>query len=376
MNPSGHALVVGAGLAGAGVAWRLTQSGWRVTLIDAAPQLAAGASGLPFGVLAPPPPLKHTLAPVALEWLHLAYPVAIQRLLQLMPNGQGWQQMALHDSRLTDHAMAHVVSPAHWVQAYVQQAQCSGRLALCLGEAVVSAQLDAQNTGWCLTGERGTQWQGDAVVWANAMAAASHLPTVAVALQAVAGQLSMGPCTTPRTAEVRRDHGVWVNAFDADGLGPRWSVGATYRRGQAEAKVIADDHTTNRAKLARLQPQALAEFDRAQANHILQAWSGVRCTTAQRLPLVGTIAQAAAPARRRVSLASVPRLPQALALLALGSRGLTSHALAADIVAAHLQGQRLPVPVHVARALDPARAWLKQLRSGAPTGLFSDPISK
>ncbi|MGA0015481.1 MAG: FAD-dependent oxidoreductase, partial [Burkholderiaceae bacterium] len=31
--------MVGAGLAGAGVAWRLTQSGWRVTLIDAAPQL-------------------------------------------------------------------------------------------------------------------------------------------------------------------------------------------------------------------------------------------------------------------------------------------------------------------------------------------------
>jgi tRNA 5-methylaminomethyl-2-thiouridine biosynthesis bifunctional protein len=45
--------VVGGGLAGAAVAASLARRGWRVQVLDAAPRPAAGASGLPAGVLAP-----------------------------------------------------------------------------------------------------------------------------------------------------------------------------------------------------------------------------------------------------------------------------------------------------------------------------------
>ncbi len=49
----GHCAVVGGGLAGASVAYSLAQRGWQVTVLDAAEEPAAGASGLPAGVVAP-----------------------------------------------------------------------------------------------------------------------------------------------------------------------------------------------------------------------------------------------------------------------------------------------------------------------------------
>ena len=49
----GHCVVVGAGLAGASVAYSLAQRGWRVTVLDQADEPATGASGLPAGVVAP-----------------------------------------------------------------------------------------------------------------------------------------------------------------------------------------------------------------------------------------------------------------------------------------------------------------------------------
>ena len=49
----GRCAVIGAGLAGAAVAASLARRGWEVTVFDAADRSAAGASGLPVGVLAP-----------------------------------------------------------------------------------------------------------------------------------------------------------------------------------------------------------------------------------------------------------------------------------------------------------------------------------
>ena len=50
---AGRCAVVGGGLAGASVAYSLAQRGWQVTVFDAADAPAAGASGLPAGVVAP-----------------------------------------------------------------------------------------------------------------------------------------------------------------------------------------------------------------------------------------------------------------------------------------------------------------------------------
>lgn len=52
-RPAARCVVIGAGLAGAAVAASLARRGWRVAVLDAAATPAAGASGLPAGVMAP-----------------------------------------------------------------------------------------------------------------------------------------------------------------------------------------------------------------------------------------------------------------------------------------------------------------------------------
>lgn len=48
-----HVAVLGAGLAGSALALALARRGWEVTVVDAGPRAASGASGNPAGILMP-----------------------------------------------------------------------------------------------------------------------------------------------------------------------------------------------------------------------------------------------------------------------------------------------------------------------------------
>jgi tRNA 5-methylaminomethyl-2-thiouridine biosynthesis bifunctional protein len=75
----------------------------------------------------------------------------------------------------------------------------------------------------------------------------------------------------------------------------------------------------------------------------LQAWTGVRCATPSRLPAVGPVHHSGEP-------------PQGAGLWVcsgLGSRGLTFAGLCAELLAARLQGEPLPVTQRLADALLP-----------------------
>jgi tRNA 5-methylaminomethyl-2-thiouridine biosynthesis bifunctional protein len=65
-------------------------------------------------------------------------------------------------------------------------------------------------------------------------------------------------------------------------------------------------------------------------------------------------------------LRDVPRLPGAYGLLGYGSRGLIWAPFAAELLAAHLDGEPLPIESELAAALDPARFLLKTHRRGRP----------
>jgi tRNA 5-methylaminomethyl-2-thiouridine biosynthesis bifunctional protein len=84
--------------------------------------------------------------------------------------------------------------------------------------------------------------------------------------------------------------------------------------------------------------QALApQFAQGQ----VQAWQGVRCVTHDRLPLVGPLDEVASPT---------------LWLCAgMGARGLSFSALCAELLAAELGGEPLPLESSLARALGTRR---------------------
>jgi tRNA 5-methylaminomethyl-2-thiouridine biosynthesis bifunctional protein len=86
-----------------------------------------------------------------------------------------------------------------------------------------------------------------------------------------------------------------------------------------------------------LLPAAAEALAPAFADGTVRAWTGVRCASTDRRPLVGLLA------------------PGLWTLTALGSRGLTFAALCAALLASRVAGQGLPLPADLAAALDLAR---------------------
>ncbi len=103
----GNCVVIGAGLAGASVAAALARRGWAVEVVDAAPAPAAGASGLPAGLLVPhvssddSPRSRLTRAGLRLMRAEA------QRLLQA---GRDWDACGVLEQRLDGHPGL----PADW----------------------------------------------------------------------------------------------------------------------------------------------------------------------------------------------------------------------------------------------------------------------
>ncbi|RYF17132.1 MAG: FAD-dependent oxidoreductase [Comamonadaceae bacterium] len=79
----GHAVVIGAGLAGAAAAASLARRGWKVRVLDAAAAPASGASALPAGLLAPhQSPDDNLLSRLSRAGVRLALQEARQRLAE------------------------------------------------------------------------------------------------------------------------------------------------------------------------------------------------------------------------------------------------------------------------------------------------------
>jgi tRNA 5-methylaminomethyl-2-thiouridine biosynthesis bifunctional protein len=141
-------------------------------------------------------------------------------------------------------------------------------------------------------------------------------------------------------------------------------TGATSQPGDLDGALRAADHQRNLERAAQLGlcPATLA----AQAGPQTSGRVGWRATTPDRLPLVGPplagAAQDTPPAHGRTRTDTLRQMPRCqgaehgLFLLAgLGSRGLTSAALAAQVLAAWVTGAPFPVEAALRNALDPAR---------------------
>jgi tRNA 5-methylaminomethyl-2-thiouridine biosynthesis bifunctional protein len=104
-------------------------------------------------------------------------------------------------------------------------------------------------------------------------------------------------------------------------------------------------HAANWAKLQGLLPSAAQQlepvFRNGEADARLRSWAAVRCTAPDRLPIVGPV--------------EPDGQPGLWACTAMGARGLTLALLCAELLAARLHGEPLPVDTRLARALGSER---------------------
>lgn len=375
-----NALVIGAGLAGSAICERLTARGWQVTLIEQHAEVGQEASGNLAGVFMP---LLARDDNPAVRLSRAAFLFAVRMWQQLGGIGVAFDGAAsgvLHIARDAAHRLAarELAALQHYPARFAQYDEtreawffqqggwanpasvCNAMLSACgnrvhrLHEKAL-VQLQREDGQWHALDARGTCIaQAPHVVIANgrhgnAFAQTRHLP-----LAAVRGQVTHVPAALlPEIAMPLCSDGYVTPAYR-----DLCSVGATYDNG-SEPGLRMESQQENIARLSKLFP--LLELTLRELP--LQGRVGFRCVSPDRLPLVGALPDYDALEKfRGERLRDVPRHAGLYGLLAYASRGLTWAPLAAELLAAQMSGEPLPLERELCATLDPARFVLQELR--------------
>ncbi len=390
-----RALVVGAGVAGTGVAERLAARGWTVQVVDAAGRAGAGASGNHAGVLRPLPSLddnrmsRLTRAGALYGWRHIARLDALGVRVEAAACGvlhlardavqEGKMRAVVERLAQPEEHLRYVTAAeagelagwpvaiggwwfagSGWVQppslCEANLAAHPGRIRAHFGRPV--ARLE----------RAGEQWQAiDATGGIIATAPVAILAAgtgirdfhVARALPVVSarGQVTLLPARGNDAPRVVVCRGGYVSPV-IDGL---LCTGATFDVDDEDTTVRARDHRENIAKLEAMLPGIGAGLDISG----LRGRVGFRPASPDRLPMIGAVPVDAAPADK-ARLADLPRQPGLYALSGFGARGLVWSALAGELLACLITGEPLPVEHALREAVDPGRFLLRPPR-GKPT---------
>ncbi|WP_028601347.1 FAD-dependent 5-carboxymethylaminomethyl-2-thiouridine(34) oxidoreductase MnmC [Ottowia thiooxydans] len=391
-------IVIGSGLAGASCAYSLAQRGWQVTVLDRAAEPAAGASGLPAGVVAPhvspdDRPLSRLTRAGAQATLGRARWL-LREGIEFAPTGV-----------LERHAPGERRLPTPWQEKSDSKATRSTTYSSTAPETITKAQQAAapldearlalwhEQAGWIrpamlvrsMLKAPGIEWRGnqnvhrlegssdaDSPVWyvldeSGAMLAEAELVVVSAGfdtraitggslpLNALRGQVAFGPMpgNTSNAALPTfpvNGHGSLIAHVPLQD-GAMWVTGSTFERGNPQAQLQDADHAHNRQRIAELLPLAAAAIDSQWPDGRARAWSGVRATLPDRLPAVGALG-----GKHATTGTNDDAQPCALQLCTgFGARGLTLAVLCGEILASWLHGEPLPVERSLAEKLRAGR---------------------
>lgn len=375
---SGRCAVVGAGLAGAAVAAGLARRGWDVLVLDRATEPAQGASGLPAGLFAPHvSPDDSLLSQLTRAGIRATVGEATARLRRgvdwdlcgvlehavdeppsRLPDswaqtGQAWSANAHEGHRRGAglglsapalwHSQAGWIIPARLVEAWLAEPGIRWR-----GGVEIQSVVGADAAWRLIDSHNQTVAEVDLVILTAGPGCVSLLPSAALPLQTVRGQVSYG--MAPQVPDWPKwpvnGHGFFIPRFPA-GEGSMWLAGAGFDRDSQDLAATEADRAANQARLARLLPDCAAMESAFAQDNSVKDWVGLRCMAPDHLPLVGP----AGPGQPWLSTA-------------MGSRGLTFAALAAELLAARLHGEPLPLARRQAGALRADRFAAREAPSG------------
>ena len=210
--------------------------------------------------------------------------------------------------------------------------------------------IERGGSGWRALDAQGRSIaEAQTVVLANAGDALRLLGEPAWPIERLRGQISLLRATGSALVAPRlpvAGAGYLLPEIDGDLV-----FGATVQAGDDDAAVRADDHHLNLAQLERLLGHpVVVQLDELRGR---TAW---RCSSVDRLPIIGAVPDAVPPAAARLDQPRfVPRRPGLFVFSALGSRGITWSALGAQLLASAVTGAPAPLEASLLDAVDPAR---------------------
>jgi len=395
---SRHAIVIGAGLAGAAISERLASRGWQIDLIERRAPPAAQTPGMVAGVFHPHVSRDDcTLSRAARN----GFLYAVARWLALERAGQAlaWARCGVlqlggdsHRDRRMTEAIAALGYPPDYAQ-YVERGVAE-TLAGCRLRgggwwfsgagwmrplSLIAAQLAAAGSaltrhfgiGVHAIARSGGEWQALAADGALIAAApvlvlansndTTRLASIAQALRHIRGQVTYLPAENLAAPRVVLT-GLGYVLPAADGV---VVTGSTYDHDNDDPEPQVQSHEANLLRLAQLLPDALVTADAAK----LDGAVGFRCVAPDRMPLVGAMPDVNAARAQKAGLSGaqltdLPRCPRLYCASAYASRGLVWAALAGELLASLIEGEPLPLEGDLADALDPGRFVLRQARHG------------
>lgn len=370
----GHAVVVGAGLAGAGIAQSLALRGWRVTVLDAGlaqgvPVQAGHVAAALTPVLARDDNARARLSRAGsgraqARWADLAGGAApimcgtvqlerdagraavLAETLSALAFPRDWVRVVSRDEGSALAGLPLARGGVFWGQGML--AQPSRLIPALLATPAVQtlpgavARVAPAAGGWSARDAAGTELaRADVVILANAFGARgvlaasdllAPLPRIAQ-MHALAGEVTLVPAATlgggPRCV-------VGGEGYLLPDTGVGCVAGSTYVHGAVQAHIGVEGQRVTLGKAAGLLGGGFPAFD-ALAPGSLPGWAGWRAVLPGRLPAVGELAHA----------------PGVWLAVGYASRGLSWSALMGDLIAAHLCGEPSPLETDLSRLIAP-----------------------
>ena len=350
-EPLRRVAVVGAGIAGAALAWALRSGGAEATVIEAE-KPGAGASGNPAGLVTPRfdagGGATAALFAQAFERAHDLYGTVAPEAV--IARGVLQLEASVRDSGRFDRIAAQALWP-DGALTRLEPAEVAERLGepvdrggLCLADGLVvdnlaildallgdtpvtrgrAHRIDRAADGWVVLDESGRPLaRADAVIVAAGWGLAALHPALSVT--PARGQATWAAAEAPVTPAAWGGYAIPTR----DGF----LFGATFDRGETTHEARTEDTARNLATLREARPQLAALAEDLE----LGGRARVRVTTRDHLPVAGQVE------------------PGLWVLGGLGSRGLTTAPLLAEHVAACLLGRPSPLPRELSGLLEPSR---------------------
>lgn len=397
------ALVVGAGMAGATVAYVLAEKGVQVTVLEQADALASQASGNLAGTMHPLITADWNLRS---RWYWTGYQAALRWLQPWLDEGKvkgdlsGLLQLAQADGKLQKHwqqSLERVAIPEEVAQ-WFEPEQVQQKLA----QETSPAGLFYPNSGWiypssivetCLAHPNITlhvqtkveswqyqsaQWQvqtnqqhfsADVLVFASASLDAEINAQLQTPMRPVKGQvthLSAEQVQTPLPIAVT--HGGYASPTPFGG----YVAGATFEAPDMGTELSEAGHQHN-IELAQKNLPNWLQDSAVQKQELSMGRIAFRPTTPDHLPVVGAVPDwdylsenylQQSHTKAVFQYPSQEYQPNLYISNGHGARGLISVFLAAEIICAQMLNQALPLAQSLYHASHPARFQIRTWRSG------------
>ncbi|MBW3696421.1 bifunctional tRNA (5-methylaminomethyl-2-thiouridine)(34)-methyltransferase MnmD/FAD-dependent 5-carboxymethylaminomethyl-2-thiouridine(34) oxidoreductase MnmC [Vibrio sp. T187] len=264
------------------------------------------------------------------------------------------------------------VSPLQLTQGILDSLQQHGRLDVRYQHHVDSLEWLEERQQWQLTistPDGIVTAHHSQVVVANGHKFADLAPTARIPLTPVKGQVSHIP-TTSQLSKLKT-----VLCFDGY-LTPHnpnnghHCIGANYDKSNINQEFDPEVQQHNGERLAACLPeQAWAKDVDTSGNHSRQ---GIRSVSRDHLPFVGNVGEferiiaeyEQLHTTNESDVTPVASYPNLYSFIGLGSRGLSSAPLLAEVLASQICGDPLPLPADVLEAIHPSRMWVRRLRKG------------